>query len=44
MVVVGKKEAETGTLSIRGRDGNEMKGVTPAEFVIKLKEENTNRR
>ncbi len=44
MVVVGKKEAETGTLSVRGRDGSEMKGVTPAEFVIKLKEENTNRR
>jgi threonyl-tRNA synthetase len=44
MVVVGKKEAETGTLSVRSRDGAEMKGVTPAEFVIKLKEENTNRR
>jgi threonyl-tRNA synthetase len=44
MVVVGKKEAETGTLSIRSRDGAEMKDVTPDEFVIKLKEENTNRR
>lgn len=44
MVVIGKKEAETGTLSIRGRDGAEMKGVTSAEFIIKLKEENTNRR
>ena len=44
MLVVGKKEAETGTLSVRSRDGAEMKGVTPAEFVIKLKQENTNRR
>ncbi len=44
MVVVGKKEAETGALSVRGRDGAEMKGVTPLQFMIKLKEENTNRR
>jgi threonyl-tRNA synthetase len=44
LVILGKKEAETGAISVRGRDGAEMKGVTPIDFVEKLKEENTHRR
>ena len=41
MVVAGKEEAETRTISIRGRDGNEMKGVIAGEFVDEVKQENT---
>jgi threonyl-tRNA synthetase len=44
LVILGKKEAETGTISVRGRDGAEMKGVTPADFIEKLKDEITHRR
>ena len=44
MVVLGKKEIETETLSVRGRDGAETRGLTPADFINRLKEENTNRR
>ena len=44
MIIVGQKERESRTLSIRGRDGSEMKGITPGEFIEKLKEENTYRR
>jgi len=44
LVVLGRKEVESRTISVRGRDGAEMKGVTPAEFASKVKEENTYRR
>ncbi len=44
LVVLGRKEVEGRTISVRGRDGSEMKGVTPAEFASKVKEENTYRR
>lgn len=44
LIIVGKKEVETGTLSVRGRDGTETKGVTPADFIHKLTEENNSRR
>jgi threonyl-tRNA synthetase len=44
MIIVGKKEMESRTLSIRGSDGSEMKGLTPDQFIEKLKEENTYRR
>jgi threonyl-tRNA synthetase len=44
MIILGKKEAETRTISIRGLDGTEMKGVAPEEFVEKAREENTHRR
>ena len=44
LVVLGRKEMESRTISVRGRDGSEMKGVTPAEFADKVKEENTYRR
>ena len=44
MLILGKKEAETRSVSVRGRDGAEMKGVSPAEFIERIKEENTSRR
>ncbi len=44
LVVLGRKEVEGRTISVRGRDGAEMKGVTPAEFASRVKEENTYRR
>jgi len=44
LVILGKKEAETETVSVRGRDGAEMKGVTPVDFIEKLKDENIHRR
>lgn len=44
LIILGKKEAETETISVRGRDGAEMKGVTPVDFIEKLKEEITYRR
>jgi threonyl-tRNA synthetase len=44
LIIVGKKEVETKTLSVRARDGNEVKGVAPADFIEKIKEENINRR
>jgi threonyl-tRNA synthetase len=44
LVILGKKEAETGTLSVRNRDGVEMKGVTASDFLKKVTEENAHRR
>ena len=44
MLILGRKEAETRTVSVRGRDGAEMKGVSPAEFIERIREENTSRR
>ncbi len=44
LIIVGKKEVETGTISVRGRDGSETKGVTPADFIHKVTEENNSRR
>jgi threonyl-tRNA synthetase len=44
LIILGKKEAETRTISVRSRDGAETKGVAPAEFVERVKEENTRRR
>ncbi len=44
LVVIGRKEVESRTISVRGRDGAEMKGVTPVEFASRVTEENTYRR
>jgi len=44
LVVLGKKEVETRTISVRGRDGSESKGQAPTEFAQRVKEENTDRR
>jgi len=44
LVIVGKKEVEEKTLSIRSRDGGEQKKVTLADFIHRLREETTSRR
>jgi threonyl-tRNA synthetase len=44
LVILGKNEVENRTISVRSRDGEETKGVVPAEFVERVKEENTRRR
>jgi threonyl-tRNA synthetase len=44
LVIVGKKEVEEKTLSVRGRDGVEQKRVALADFIHKLREETTSRR
>ena len=44
MLILGKKETETRTISVRGRDGAEMKGVSAAEFIERVRQENTSRR
>jgi len=44
LVIVGKKEVEEKTLSIRGRDGVEQKKVALADFIHRLREETTSRR
>jgi threonyl-tRNA synthetase len=44
LIIIGKKEVENRTISVRGRDGAEMKGVSPADFIDKMREEITNRR
>jgi threonyl-tRNA synthetase len=44
LIIVGKKEVENRTMSVRGRDGVELKGVSPEEFINRVLEENTGRR
>jgi threonyl-tRNA synthetase len=44
LIIVGKKEVEAGTLSVRNREGSETKGVSLADFVKQIVEENTSRR
>ena len=44
LIITGKKEVETRTISVRSRDGAEAKGVAPLEFAERVKEENTRRR
>ena len=44
LVIVGKREVEEKTLSVRSRDGGEQKNVTLADFIRRLKEETSNRR
>ena len=39
MVIVGQKEAEEGTVSIRSRDTGETVTMTLDEFVTKIKDE-----
>ena len=43
LVILGKKEVEGKTLSIRARDGGEEKNVALADFINKLREEVTNK-
>lgn len=44
LIIIGKNEVENRTISVRSRDGEETKGVTPSEFAERVKEENTRRR
>ena len=39
MVIVGEKEADSGKISVRDRDGNERSDVELADFLGELKEE-----
>lgn len=44
MVIAGKNEMEKNTLTVRMRDGGEMKDIKLDAFIAKVKEENTLRR
>lgn len=44
LVVVGKKEMESRTVSVRVRDGGELKDISVEEFINRVKEENLLRR
>lgn len=44
MVIVGKKEAEGNTLTVRVRDGGELKDISLDDFVDRVKDENITRR
>jgi threonyl-tRNA synthetase len=39
MLVVGDKEIEAGTVSVRPRTGKERRGVATADFVAQITEE-----
>jgi len=44
MVIAGKKEMEGNTLTVRVRDGGELKDIELADFVSRVKDENITRR
>ena len=44
MVIAGKKEMENNTLTVRVRDGGELKDISLEDFVNRVKDENTTRR
>ncbi len=44
MVIAGKKEMENNTLTVRVRDGGELKDIRLEEFLDRVREENTTRR
>ncbi len=44
MVVVGKKEMADGKISVRVRDGGELKDITGRDFIERVKEDNLSRR
>lgn len=44
MIIAGKKEMESGLLSVRMRDGGELKDVTVEDMVARVQEDNTLRR
>ena len=44
MIVVGNKEKEADVITVRVRDGGELKNITLKEFVDRIKEENISRR
>jgi len=44
MIIAGKKEMENNTLTVRVRDGGELKDIRLEEFLDRVREENTTRR
>lgn len=44
MVITGKKEMESNTLTVRLRDGGELKDISLENFIDRVKEENITRR
>jgi threonyl-tRNA synthetase len=44
MVIVGKNEMENNSIAVRIRDGGELKDIKVADFVHRIKEDNTLRR
>jgi threonyl-tRNA synthetase len=44
MVIVGKNEMENNSISVRIRDGGELKDIKVADFINRIKEDNTLRR
>jgi threonyl-tRNA synthetase len=44
MVIVGKNEMENGSISVRVRDGGELKDIKVADFMNRIKEDNILRR
>ena len=44
LVILGNKEVTGRVMSVRARDGQEEKNVAPADFIKKLKEENTTKK
>lgn len=44
MVIAGKKEMEKGTITVRMRDGSELKDITIDDLIKRIKEDNTLRR
>ncbi len=44
MVVVGKKEMADGKISVRVRDGGELKDITGRDFIERVTEDNLSRR
>ena len=44
MIVVGNKEKEAGVISVRVRDGGELKNIDVGEFIARIREENISRR
>ncbi|OPY72039.1 MAG: Threonine--tRNA ligase [Syntrophorhabdus sp. PtaU1.Bin050] len=44
MVIAGKKEMANGTISVRVRDGGELKDIAVQDFIERVKEENLLRR
>jgi len=44
MVIAGKKEVESNTIAVRLREGGEIKDITPAALIERIKEDNKFRR
>ena len=41
MVIAGKKEMEAGVITVRLRDGDELKSIDMKDFIDRIREENT---